>query len=347
MSVTGEQCNESTREDQVPSLELFFETIHGFQRTATLKAALELDVFTGIAEGATTAKALASRSQASERGMRILCDYLAVVGFLTKTANCYELTPDSHLFLNKKSQGYVGAAAEFLLSPPQVEPFQDVASAVRRGGAVAGQGVVAPEHPVWVKFARAMAPLMAFPAELLAGLLAADPAAKPRALDIAAGHGLYGIAFAKRNPNAEIVAVDWPNVLEVAIENARASGVADRFRTIAGNAFVVDYGGGYDVALLVNFLHHFDPATVEGVMRKVHRALNSTGRVAILEFIPNDDRISPRVPAQFSMMMLATTPSGDAYTYSEYERLLRSAGFSSSEMHDLPPTYFRAVLARK
>lgn len=330
-----------------PSLELIFETIHGFQRTGALKAALELDVFTGIADGANTALTLARRSEASARGMRILCDYLAVLGLLTKTADQYELTPDSQAFLNKKSPAYVGTAIDFLLSPPQVDPFQDVAAAVRNGGAVPGQGVIAPAHPVWVTFARVMAPLMALPAELLADLLAVEQDAQLRVLDIAAGHGLYSLAIAKRNPNAEITALDWANVLEVARDNARAAGVGERFRTIAGSAFEVEYGEGYDVVLLVNFLHHFDPATVEEVLRKVYQALRGSGRAAILEFIPNEDRISPRVPAAFSMMMLPTTPHGDAYAFSEYGRVLRDVGFSSSELHDLPPTYFRAVLARK
>ncbi|NDQ56754.1 MAG: methyltransferase domain-containing protein [Acidipila sp.] len=332
---------------QVPSLELIFESIHGFQRTGAIKAALELDVFTGMAEEAKTAAALAARSHASERGMRILCDYLALIGLLTKTGDRYALTPDSGVFLSKKSPGYMGTAVEFLLSPPQVDPFQDVASAVRSGRGVAGQGVVAPEHPIWVNFARAMAPLMTFPAELLAGLLTTDTGAKVKVLDIAAGHGLYGIAVAKRNPNAEITAVDWPNVLEVALENARAAEISNRFHTIAGSAFDVDFGNGYDLVLLVNFLHHFAPATVENVLRKVWKALAKGGRTAILEFIPNEDRVSPRVPAAFSMMMLVTTPGGNAYTFAEYERMLRAAGFASSELHDLAPTYFRAVLARK
>ena len=65
------------REAQSPSLELIFESLHGFQRTGALKAALELDLFTGIAEGADTATMLARRSTASERGKRILCDYLS------------------------------------------------------------------------------------------------------------------------------------------------------------------------------------------------------------------------------------------------------------------------------
>src|ERR1700682_742621 len=229
-------------ETEAPSLDTIFETIQGFQRTGVLKGAGELDVFTRSAEGADTAAALARKAETSERGMRILCDYLAVIGLLRKTADRYELTADSNAFLNKRSPAYIGAALEFLLSPPQIDAFKDVASAVRGGGAVAGHAVLAPEHPVWVTFARAMAPLMAFPAELLADLLTTNPAANSKVLDVAAGHGLYGIAFAKRNPTAQIVAVDWPNVLEAANENARAAGVENRFRPIAGDAFEVDYG---------------------------------------------------------------------------------------------------------
>ena len=233
--------------------------------------------------------------------MRILCDYLVVLGLLTKTAERYELTTDSQTFLNKKSPAYMGTAVDFLLSPSQVEPFQDVAAAIRNDGAVTGQGVIAPEHPSWVTFARAMAPLMALPAELLADLLEVEQAAQLRVLDIAAGHGLYGLALAKRNLYAEITAVDWANVLEVARENAWAARVSERFHSLAGSAFAVEYGGDYDVVLLVNFLHHFALATVEEVLHKVYLALRHGGRAAIVEFIPNEDRISPRVPAAFSI----------------------------------------------
>ena len=195
-----------------PSLELIFETIHGFQRTGAIKAAVELDLFTRIAEGADTVAKLAERTHASAKGIRILCDYLVVIGLLTKSDDLYGLTLDSGFFLNRQSPGYMGTAVEFLLAPPQVDPFHDVASAVRKGGAVGGQGVIAPDHPVWVKFAHAMGPLMAFPAELRAQLPTSggDPISK--VLDIAAGHGLYGIAVTKRRADAELFAVDWPNV---------------------------------------------------------------------------------------------------------------------------------------
>ena len=146
-----------------------------------------------------------------------------------------------------------------------------------------------------------MAPMMALPAELLAQLVDPTKDQKLRVLDIAAGHGLYGIAFAKQNPQIEVTAVDWPNVLELAKQNAESAGVAERFQTNPGSAFDVDYGTDYDLVLLTNFLHHFDAETCQMLLRKVHASLKDGGRAATLEFVPNEDRVTPPQAAMFSM----------------------------------------------
>jgi ubiquinone/menaquinone biosynthesis C-methylase UbiE len=333
---------------QQPSPQLFFQTINAYQRTEGLKAAIELETFTAIGEGNTTAPEIAKRCGTSERGMRILCDFLTVMGFLNKQGSRYSLTPDSAIFLDKRSPAYLGSAIEFISSPMLTKGFQNFADAVRKGGTTMSDGgTIAPENPIWVKFARGMAPMMALPAELTAKLI--DPAAdqKLKILDIAAGHGLYGLAFAKNNPQASIVALDWPNVLEVAKENARNAGVADRYSTIEGSAFDVDYGAGYDLILLTNFLHHFDAQTNAALLRKVHAALVEGGRAITLEFVPNEDRVSPPEAAAFGVMMLGGTPAGDAYTFSELEEMFANAGFAGSEMHQLPPSIQQVVISQK
>ena len=103
-------------EAQQPSPVLFFDTINAYQRTAALKAALELDLFTIIGEGIETAEKLAERRQSSERGMRILCDYLVVLGFLKKTAGKYALTSITSTYLDRRAPTYVGSATKFLRS---------------------------------------------------------------------------------------------------------------------------------------------------------------------------------------------------------------------------------------
>jgi ubiquinone/menaquinone biosynthesis C-methylase UbiE len=338
----------STSAAQQPSPQLIFQTINSHQRTEALKAGIELEVFTAIGEGNTTAAELAKRCQTSEKGMRILCDFLTIMGLLTKDGDRYGLTIDSAAFLDKRSPAYIGGATEFMCSDLLTQGSKYMAEAVRKGGtALEDEGTVGPDNPVWVKFARAMAPLMALPAQLIANLVDPNADQKLRILDVAAGHGLFGIGFASRNKQVEVTALDWKNVLEVAKENAQNAGVSERYNTIEGSAFDVEFGTGYDLVLLTNFLHHFDPPTCEALLRKVRAALADGGRAVTLEFVPNEDRITPPDAAAFSVMMLTTTPSGDAYTFSELERMFASAGFSRSTLHPLPPTIQQVVISEK
>jgi 2-polyprenyl-3-methyl-5-hydroxy-6-metoxy-1,4-benzoquinol methylase len=331
-----------------PSPELFFRTLNAFQQTEVIKGAIELDLFTAIAEGNTTSAALAERCNASERGVRILCDYLTILGFLTKEAGEYSLTQDSAFFLNRHSPVYIGSAIEFLLAPSMFEAFKNMAEVVRRGGAIFNEeGTVSPENPVWVRFARGMMPVMALSAQLIAQLIEIDKDRKIKVLDIAASHGLYGITLAQQSPHVEVVAVDWAPVLEVAKENAQKFGVIDRYHILPGSAFEVDFGEGYDLVLLTNFLHHFDIKANERMLEKIHAAMNDGARVVTLDFIPNEDRVTPPAAASFAMTMLATTPAGDSYPFSEFEKMFANAGFKKSELHPLPPTMQRVVISYK
>ncbi len=336
----------SSASTQAPSPGIVFDTLQAYQRSVALRAAIDLDLFTAIADGNHSLSAIAARIKASEKGTRVLCDYLTMIGFLAKQGGEYTLTPDSAAFLNRHSPAYLGTMARFLMSPHIAEMFEDMAGVIRHGGALpSDDGALEPENPMWVEFARSMAPMMQMPAESIAQTFAGD--SKPvKILDISAGHGLYGIAFAKQNPNAKIVGLDWANVLEVAKENAGKAGVAERYSTIPGSAFEVDFGSGYGIVLIPNFLHHFDPATNEKLLRKVHAALVPDGMAITPEFIPNEDRISPHRDAMFSLQMLGT-PAGDAYTFSELEKMFRNAGFARSEMRELSPFPQRLVVSYK
>ena len=327
--------------------ERFFRAANAHQLTGALKAAIELDVFTAIGEGADSPDALAKRCKADARALRILCDYLSIHEFLQKNDSRYSLAPDSAAFLDRCSPMYLGNSIKFLAGTEMIQPYLDFASIVRRGGARPEEQSVSENNPLWVDFARSMSGLMVLPSEMIAGLLSADAGEKWKVLDIAAGHGLFGIALAKHNPNAEIYAADWAPVLEVAAENAQKAGVASRYHKIPGDAFTSDFGGDYDVVLLTNFLHHFDPPTNEGFLRKVHAALKPGGRAVTLEFVPNEDRISPPMAASFSMIMLGSTAKGDAYTFSEYQRMFRNAGFASSELRAIPPAVESVIISKK
>lgn len=331
-----------------PTPERIWQIINGYQVTAAIKAAIELDVFTKIADGNTTAAAISEAVGAAERGIRTLCDTLTVLGLLTKHANEYSLADDAALFLVRKSPAYLGDVTGFILSDQLKAGFENLTASVRRGGAdPQASASLDPESPMWAMFARSMAAMMVPSAQKMASELGYEKDAPIKVLDIAAGHGMFGLTVAQNYPNAQIYALDWKNVLPVAEENAVKLGVADRFHKMEGSAFDVDLGDGYDVILVTNFLHHFDPPTCEKFLKRCNAALKDDGQVLTLEFVPNDDRVSPPGEAIFSLVMLAGTPAGDAYTFAELKRMLENAGFSDNEHRPMPPMPQHWIASRK
>jgi ubiquinone/menaquinone biosynthesis C-methylase UbiE len=316
-----------------PNPMLFFESVRGYQNSFALKAAVELDLFTAIAKTNGTTAEIAKACAASERGIRILCDYLTVLGFLTKNHDGYTVTADSAMFLDSRSRAYLGKAIQFMLHPAHFQNFEKLADTIRQGRP-GGSTHLAPEDAIWMEFARGMTPLLFPAAQAIAQHLqkAWKVVAEPKVLDIAASHGMFGITIAQQHPKAQIYALDWANVLQVAKENAVRAGVADRHHLMPGSAFDVDFGKGFDAVLVTNFLHHFDKATNESLLKKFFAAMNPGGQLVILEFVPNEDRVTPAPAAMFSLTMLANTDSGDAYTFAELKQMCEKAGFKNATL---------------
>lgn len=325
------------------SPERIFGMMQAHVQSSALKGGIDLGLFTAIGEGNTSVAALAEKCSASERGIRILCDYLTVAGLLTKTDGTYGLTPESAAFLDQRSRSYLGSAAQFMNHPMHYKSGANMAETVRRGTTLMnGREFLEIENDVWVDFAKGMMPMM-FPA---AQHMATKLTAPKRLLDIAAGHGIFGILAAAAHPGLHVDALDWPAVLAVAEENANKFGVADRWKAITGSAFEVEFGTGYDVIYMTNFLHHFDTAECTALLKKCRAALAPGGVLVTLEFIPNPDRVTPPGQAMFSMTMLLNTPAGDAYTQAELNAMLEAAGFTSNVMEDVPMSPQRIIISR-
>ena len=321
--------------------------MQSFQRTDAIRAAINLRLFTAIGQAQATAAEIAAHCEASEREIRILCDYLATLGLIRKNADRYSASLDASTFLDQRSAQYAGdALVEAFASGGILSGYGLLADAIRRGGtALPERGTLAHEYPAWPQHARALAAIGAATGALLAKRLKADSTGPVRILDIAAGHGHYGIAFARENPAAQVFAQDWPHVLQVAREQAEKAGVQHRFHLLPGNVFDIDLGGNYDLALIMNFLPDFGPAECETLLWKVRLALRPNGRVISLQWTPEDDRLSPAACAQLALTLLATTPHGDVYTYRELDRMFLRTQFVRSEMLDLPPSLQRVVVA--
>lgn len=327
-----------------PNPALIWDCVNAYQKTAALRAAVDLNIFGALGQQGATAPDIAKHCTASERGVRILCDFLTVNGLLAKNGDRYFHTPTSAVFLDPQSPASWGPSLKFLNAPKILAAFRDLTTTVRTGTTVLDEALAGDEVKEWVEFARYMAPMTGAASPFLAEIACRD--GKPaRVLDVAASHGEFGLAIARRDHDAQIVALDFPSVLEVTRENVAKAGLISRYEFLPGSAFTIDLGTGYDVILLTNLLHHFNKADCVGLLKRFHAALAPGGRVLILEFVPNEDRISPPPAATFSMMMLGNTPEGDAYTMSEYNAMLDAAGYSRSELLDVPHAPQRLVVA--
>jgi hypothetical protein len=326
---------------------IVFENLQAYQRTNALRAAIELDLFTAIGDGLGDVASIARHAKASERGIRILCDFLVINGILEKHDGRYQHTPSSAAFLDPRSPACLASVVRFLSLPELRQSSDHLADVVRNGRtALPGEGTVEPENPVWVEFAQSMGPMMAPMCAPLGKVVLEGRTGPMKVLDIAAGHGLFGIEIAKQNPDAHVTGLDWAPVLRVALDNAKKAGVADRYDMLPGSAFDVDFGGPYDAILLTNFLHHFDADTCVALLEKVRRALKPGGCAATLEFVPNEDRVSPPMPAAFALTMLSSTASGDAYTFSELAEMYRRAGYGPASAHPIPMSPHTIIMGR-
>src|SRR5436305_14223178 len=96
----GETLETTMQSGEQPYPELVWDALNAHQKTAAIRAAIDLDLFTAMAEGGSGVSEISNRCNASTRGIRILCDCLTLNGFLDKHSDTYELTPTSAVVLN-------------------------------------------------------------------------------------------------------------------------------------------------------------------------------------------------------------------------------------------------------
>ncbi len=327
-----------------PDPGLVWETMTAHQRGAALKAGVELGVFDALGDGPLSSAELAGRAGVAERGMRILCDYLAIQGLVAKSEGRYEHTPTSAAFLDSRSPASMAPTLPFVMNDKIMTAFRDLTETIRQGRTTLAEPLAGDEVSEWVMFARSMQPMMAAAAEFIGDQVMSG--GKPsKVLDVAASHGLFGFAVARRAPDCELVVQDFPSVLEVTQEHARAAGIP--VTPLPGSAFTIDLGTGYDVVLVTNLFHHFSVEENIALMKRFHDALRPRGRMMILEMVPNEDRLTPAAAASFALMMLGNTPSGDAYTMGDYAHMLERSGFGLGALMDVPMSPQQLIIAAR
>ena len=312
--------------------EPIFQALLGYRVAAVVRAAIELDLFSAIAEGATTAAAIAGSRGGTERSVRILLDAVAVTSpkLLRKKGKGYALTPTSRQFLIRSSRSFIGQLMPLYGHKRMWEMFYELPAAVRAGRSVMKEDAHSPDQEFWEDFARATARDAVRKGRRMVRLLGKKPA-PVRILDLACGSGMYGATFAREIPGSTLTLFDQANVL------AQTRKIVDApARYLEGDLFRTEFGGPYDVVVASHVFHHFNPADCRTLMARIRGALAPGGRLLIQEFVPDERRAANAQALMFAVTMLVWTREGDAYCRSDYEKWLKRSGFRKVTFHRQP-----------
>ncbi|WP_225878613.1 methyltransferase [Spongiactinospora rosea] len=336
--------------DTAVTRESLFGMMQAYKMTSLLRTGVSMGVFDALAGGPATAEAVADRLGCAPRGMRILLNALVAVGLAEERDGNYTLPPGVADLLVAGGPGYLGDMVKVMSSDWEWDALKRLDDAVRRGGTVLEVHAETPGYQYWEDFA-AYAVAVARPtAGVVADALKSWASGRESidVLDVACGHGLYGLTLAQRNPQANVWALDWPNVLTQVETHAGQLGVRDRLHQVPGDMFQVPLGGPYDAILVTNVLHHFSEQRAGELLARLAPALKPDGKIVLVGFTLGDENpADDPAPHLFSILMLAWTYEGEVHSIAAYDRMLTAAGFTTGRRHDVPGLAFRVLVADK
>jgi SAM-dependent methyltransferase len=169
-------------------------------------------------------------------------------------------------------------------------------------------------------------------ADLLARAL--DLSGARRMLDVGGGSGVYSMAFCRANPGLTAVVLDLPQVTPLTRAYVAGEGFSDRVGTMDGDFHHTDFGQGFDFILFSAVAHINSPEENRALVRRAAAALNPGGRVAVQDFLMDEDRVHPLHGAFFALNMLVNTERGDTYTEAEVRGWMEAAGLAGIERLD-------------
>ena len=309
----------------------------GYAAPLLMETAVRNRVFDLLDEGPKTVEEVAAASGASVRGLRIAMNALTGLQLLTKDSEGrYGLTADSAAFLVSGKPGYLGGILPHM-TRQLIPHWLNLDEAVKSGKPVEAVNREGTGAEFFHEFVASIFP-MSYPAawKLAEALDIADAKRPIKALDLAAGSGVWGIALAARSPKVTVTAVDWPGVLDVTRRTAERYGLAERFEFRAGDLREADFGSGYDIATLGHILHSEGARRSRALLKKTFDAMAPGGTIAIAEFLVDEERRASPMGLIFAVNMLVHTDEGDTYTFSEIAGWLREAGFRDARTLEAP-----------
>jgi hypothetical protein len=314
-----------------PSLEHIMQVGLGFWASKTLFSAVEMELFTELANGPSDRQTLSGRLGLHSRSARDFLDALVALGFLERKNGTYSNTPSTDFFLDKKKPSYIGGALE--MANLRLYPFWNhLTTALRTGelqneakGGGASLFATLYADPERLKgFLRAMTGLSNGANR---GIATKFPWKKYKtAADIGTAQGDLIVQIALANPHISGIGFDLAAVAPVFEDYVAGNGLSSRVSFRPGS-FFEDPLPRADVLTMGHILHDWDLETKKMLLRKAYEAIPDGGALIVYESIIDDDRSKNTFGLLMSLNMLIETPGGFDYTAADCMGWMKQAGF--------------------
>jgi len=305
------------------------ELAQAVETAATIDAARRLGILARLDQEPADTTTTAHHCGTAPDITRLLLEALHAAGILARdSAGRYAVTTDGH---------WCTALAE---------GWSRLGDVVRTGTPViaahtaAGAGELYPE--VVAELSRLFAPAAAEAARLLAPV--------GRVLDVGAGAAPWSIALARADAGCQVTALDVPDVLAATRTAVAEAGLSDRFDYLGADIFEVELPeASYDLIMLGNVCHLFDPPTNRRLLTHLRPGLRPGGRLAILDALPSDDPDEHRQLSQYALGLRLRTEAGTVHPLAAYQAWIAAAGYgqlSTVQVSCRPPLSLLTAPAR-
>jgi SAM-dependent methyltransferase len=294
-----------------------------FQSSRILLTAVELRVFSLIADGGLTSADVAGRAGSHPRATDRLLNALSAMRILVKRDGRFWNTPEARRYLDDRSPEFAAGLAH---TSSMWHGWSGLTDAVREGRPALG-AAINERGDAWLRpFIAAMHYRAAHQAPEVAALVGLDGVG--RVLDVGGGSGAFAMAFAAKAPGLVAVVFDLPNVLPLTRSYIEAAGLSGRVTTAAGDYLADPLPEGFDLVFLSAVIHANSPEQNASLLASCAAVLNPGGRVAVVDWVMDDDRVTPAVGAFFALNMLVATDGGDTFTEGEIRGWMNLAGLA-------------------
>lgn len=310
---------------EIPQSEIIGEIEYMLMRIGAFRAAVELEIWKKIADGADTVEKIVAQEGWDPAGVRNLLDAIYALKLLAKTGDRYSLVPEATYYLIPGIPTYKG---NLLLYEVHWDGDGKLAEIIRSGRRPIGEEVTSSSMvPKWLAdySRRSESPQSYFELEMnLWQSLDIQPRDGLRVLDIACGPAPRTMELARQHLGVQLTWVDWEGILQNAIKVATELGIARQVSLLPGDLWTADYGNSaFEAVYLGNVTHFFSPEENTRLFRMVHAAL-APGGVIVINSVARRE-IEEKV--WDGLWLYAVTKSGGLYDFGEYKAMLENTGF--------------------